>query len=100
MMRLRVVLEPSDEGGFTALVPALRGCISEGDTRDVALASEYGWKKHNFEIKKIVDGEEKESISLEIDHVNHVKRFKTGTFARKNGICNESALSKYYSPTS
>jgi len=43
-----------------------------------ALADDYGWKKHNFEIKKIIDGEEKESISHEIDHV---KRFKTGTFA-------------------
>jgi len=36
-MKLRVVLEPSDEGGFTALVPALPGCISEGDTREEAL---------------------------------------------------------------
>jgi len=43
-----------------------------------ALADGYGWRKHNFEIKKIVDGEEKESISHEIDHV---KRFETGTFA-------------------
>lgn len=42
------------------------------------LADDYGWKKHSFEIKKIVDGEEKESISHEIDHV---KRFSTGTFA-------------------
>jgi predicted RNase H-like HicB family nuclease len=38
-MRLRIILEPSDEGGFTALVPALPGCISEGDTRDEALAN-------------------------------------------------------------
>ncbi len=38
-MKLRVVLEPSDEGGFTALVPALPGCISEGNTRDEALAN-------------------------------------------------------------
>jgi predicted RNase H-like HicB family nuclease len=36
-MKLRVVLEPSDEGGYTALVPALPGCISEGDTREEAL---------------------------------------------------------------
>lgn len=36
-MKLRVVLEPSSEGGFTALVPALPGCISEGDTREDAL---------------------------------------------------------------
>ncbi len=36
-MKLRVVLEPSDEGGFTALVPALPGCISEGESREEAL---------------------------------------------------------------
>ena len=40
--------------------------------------SNIGWGKHNFEIKKIIDGVEKESTSHEIDHV---KRFKTGTFA-------------------
>lgn len=38
-MKLRVVLEPSDEGGYTAVVPALPGCISEGDTRDEALSN-------------------------------------------------------------
>jgi len=36
-MTLKIVLEPSDEGGFTVFVPALPGCISEGDTRDEAL---------------------------------------------------------------
>lgn len=36
-MRLKVVLEPSDEGGYTVFVPALRGCISEGDSREEAL---------------------------------------------------------------
>jgi len=43
-----------------------------------SLSDIYGWRKHKFEIKKTVDGEEKESISHEIDHV---KRFPTGTFA-------------------
>jgi predicted RNase H-like HicB family nuclease len=38
-MKLRVSLEPSDEGGFTATVPSLPGCISEGETRDEALAN-------------------------------------------------------------
>ena len=38
-MALRVVLEPSEEGGFTVTVPALPGCISEGDTREEALAN-------------------------------------------------------------
>ncbi len=31
------VLEPSEEGGFTVVVPGLPGCISEGETRDEAL---------------------------------------------------------------
>ena len=38
-MRLKVVLEPSEEGGYTAYVPSLPGCISEGDTKDEALSS-------------------------------------------------------------
>ena len=36
-MNLKVVLEPSDEGGYTALVPSLPGCISEGDTKEETL---------------------------------------------------------------
>ncbi|HQE37471.1 MAG: type II toxin-antitoxin system HicB family antitoxin [Candidatus Methanoculleus thermohydrogenotrophicum] len=36
-MKLRVVLEPSEEGGYTVYVPSLPGCISEGDTREEAL---------------------------------------------------------------
>jgi predicted RNase H-like HicB family nuclease len=36
-MKLQVVLEPSDEGGFTSSVPSLPGCISEGETREEAL---------------------------------------------------------------
>ncbi|MDA8307036.1 MAG: type II toxin-antitoxin system HicB family antitoxin [Deltaproteobacteria bacterium] len=38
-MNLRVVLEPSDDGGYTVVVPSLPGCISEGETRDEALAN-------------------------------------------------------------
>jgi predicted RNase H-like HicB family nuclease len=36
-MTLKVVLEPSDEGGYTATVPLLPGCISEGNTTEEAL---------------------------------------------------------------
>ena len=36
-MRFRVVLEPSEEGGFTIYVPSLPGCISEGETEEEAL---------------------------------------------------------------
>ena len=38
-MRLKVVLEKSEEGGYTVYVPALPGCISEGDTLEEALAN-------------------------------------------------------------
>jgi len=38
-VRLTIVLEASEEGGFTAYVPSLPGCISEGDTRDEALGN-------------------------------------------------------------
>ena len=35
-MRVTILFEPSDEGGFTVYVPALPGCISEGDTLEEA----------------------------------------------------------------
>ena len=38
-MDIKIVLEPSEEGGFTVYVPSLPGCISEGDTREEALAN-------------------------------------------------------------
>ena len=38
-MKLRIVLEPSEEGGYTVYAPSLPGCISEGDTRDEASAN-------------------------------------------------------------
>ncbi len=36
-MKIKIILEPSEEGGYTAIVPSLPGCISEGDTKDEAL---------------------------------------------------------------
>jgi predicted RNase H-like HicB family nuclease len=36
-MKLKVVLEPSNEGGFTVYVPSLPGCVSEGDSESEAL---------------------------------------------------------------
>jgi len=38
-MKIRVVLEASEEGGFTVYVPSLPGCISEGQTEEEALAN-------------------------------------------------------------
>jgi len=36
-MKLKVYLEPSDEGGYTVMVPSLPGCISEGETKEEAI---------------------------------------------------------------
>ena len=38
-MKLMIILEPSDEGGYTVYVPSLPGCISEGDNKEDALAN-------------------------------------------------------------
>jgi len=36
-MKFKVILEPSDEGGYTVSVPSLPGCISEGDSLEEAM---------------------------------------------------------------
>ncbi|MDL1979309.1 MAG: type II toxin-antitoxin system HicB family antitoxin [Deltaproteobacteria bacterium] len=36
-MKIKVVLESTEEGGYTAYVPSLPDCISEGDTFDEAM---------------------------------------------------------------
>ena len=38
-MNLSVVLEPSEEGGYTVFVSSLPGCLSEGETKEEALTN-------------------------------------------------------------
>ena len=38
-MKFKVILEPSNEGVYTAYVPSLPGCISEGETIEDALSN-------------------------------------------------------------
>ena len=38
-MRYTVVLEKEPDGGYVASVPALPGCVSQGDTRAEALSN-------------------------------------------------------------
>lgn len=54
------------------------GGETKGTQRLRKALAEHGWRKHNFVIEKIVDGEKKESRSHEIDHV---KRFEKGIVA-------------------
>jgi predicted RNase H-like HicB family nuclease len=39
LMKLKAVIHPAEEGGFWAEIPALPGCVSEGDTLDETLAN-------------------------------------------------------------
>ena len=36
-MKIKVVFEAQEEGGYTVYVPSLPGCISQGDTKEEAL---------------------------------------------------------------
>ncbi|MDQ1240082.1 MAG: hypothetical protein QG577_2268 [Thermodesulfobacteriota bacterium] len=66
---------------YIPVVELVQGGGGEGELTQrlrKTLSDTYGWKKHHFEIKKIVDGKEKESLSHEVDHV---KVFTGGTFA-------------------
>jgi antitoxin HicB len=36
-MRYTVILQRESDGGYVATVPALPGCVSQGDTREQAL---------------------------------------------------------------
>jgi predicted RNase H-like HicB family nuclease len=38
-MKYRVLIEQDEDGFFVVEVPALPGCISQGDTREAALAN-------------------------------------------------------------
>ncbi len=38
-MQLRLHVEPDETGGYVVHVPALRGCWSQGETRDEAVAN-------------------------------------------------------------
>ena len=64
-MVLKIVLEPSEEGGFTVYAPSLPGCISEGETEEEAV--------NNL----------KEAIELYLEPVEDEMIFTEGTKTRE-----------------
>ena len=38
-MKFKVIIHEAEEGGFWAEVPALAGCITEGDTKEELMAN-------------------------------------------------------------
>lgn len=39
MLKLEVILQPAEEGGYTVTCPMLKGCISEGENKKEAIAN-------------------------------------------------------------
>ncbi len=38
-MKIKAIIHPAEEGGYWAEVPALPGCITEGDTREEVISN-------------------------------------------------------------
>ena len=38
-MKIRAIIHPAEEGGYWAEIPALPGCITEGDTIEEVMAN-------------------------------------------------------------
>jgi len=75
MLTYTVELHPQKEGGYTVTVPALPGCISEGDTLEEALEN----------IKDAIEGylrvlaKHNRKIPLEFHEFHQVEVFKKKT---------------------
>ena len=56
-MKIKAIIYPAEEGGYWAEVPALAGCITEGDSMDELLSNLQdaiqGWLEVANESKKI-----------------------------------------------
>lgn len=58
-MKLKIIIHTAEEGGFWAEVPALPGCVTQGETMDELIANMHeaveGWL--SAEIEPAVVGE-------------------------------------------
>lgn len=72
MLTYNVELKPQEKGGYTVIVPALPGCISEGDTMEEALDN----------IKDAVDGyiralvKHQRAVPVEFSEFRQIEVFK------------------------
>ena len=68
-MEIEIILEKQEEGGYTVYVPSLPGCVSQGETKEEALANikeaiELYLEADNNEL--IIYKDKGESIKIEI----------------------------------
>jgi len=64
-MKIKVVLEPQEEGGYFVYVPSLKGCYSQGETKKEAL--------HNIKEAIELYLETKEEIQIRTQKSKQVK---------------------------
>ena len=69
IMKFRVVLEEAEEGGYVVYVPALPGCVSQGETKEEALenikeAIEVYLDVDEAEIEAEIKGKKAEIIEI------------------------------------
>jgi len=65
-MKLTVILEPQEEGGFTVSVPTLPGCVTQGDTKEEAIEN----IKEAIEVYLVPDEKELSEYNGEITEVS------------------------------
>ena len=68
-MKFKVILEEADEGGYVVYVPALPGCVSQGETREEALrnikeAIEVYLDVDDAEIEAEIKGKKAEVVEI------------------------------------
>lgn len=67
-MNLKVIIHKAEEGGYWAEMPALKGCVSEGETKDEVLSNikeaAQGWLEVATERYKLSENDQLEVVSL------------------------------------
>lgn len=65
-MKLKVVVHNAEEGGFWAEVPAIPGCVTEGDTWDDLLENIYDAVEGCFSVDVSAVGTDPKAMVLDI----------------------------------
>jgi len=65
-MIIKAIVHNAEEGGFWAEVPALPGCLTQGETREEIRENLLEAIEVWFEAGEIAEGDEKESQIMEL----------------------------------
>ena len=65
-MIIKAIVHNAEEGGFWAEVPALPGCLTQGETREEIRENLLEAVEVWFEAGEVAEGDEKESQIMEL----------------------------------